>query len=145
MYQFCTKHYKYESCPPWKCKCQNQSLKRHMMIWILDSLLLHRKGHAGLIPPSHWIPVLPSINPGGFHHPNVKVSRPTQDPPPKPKNKNSKKTKKKNLKKNGERELPLRILPRRMRLLTSLLRKKARTVAWPTATKHTGMFKFSKI
>ena len=64
------------------------------------------------------------------------MSRPTQDPA-------KKKNKKKKKKKGGGWELSLRILPRRIRLLTSLHRKKARK-AWPTATKHTGMLKFSE-
>ena len=39
-----------------------------MMICMLDSLLLYRKGHLGLFPRqlliSHRVPVLPGINPG---------------------------------------------------------------------------------
>ena len=59
------------------------------------------------------------------------------DPPPKKKKKKKEKEKrperKKREKKKKKRELSLRILPRRTRLLTSLHREKARK-AWPTAT-----------
>ena len=56
------------------------------------------------------------------------------------KNKKIKKNNKKNkVQRNKNRELSLRILPRRTRLLTSLHREKARK-AWPTATIHSEVF-----
>ena len=47
-------------------------------------------------------------------------------------------------KKEKKRELSLRILPRRTRLLTSLYREKARK-AWPTATILNEICEFSEI
>ena len=47
-------------------------------------------------------------------------------------------------KKKKKRELSLRILPWRIRLLTSLHREKARK-AWPTATILNEIFEFSEI
>ena len=70
-------------------------------------------------------------------------------PPPPLKKQKEKKTKKnkdpeKNEKNKKKRELSLRILPRRTRLLTSLYREKARK-AWPTATILNEIFEFSEI
>ena len=110
-----------------------------MLIWMIDSLLLYRKVKAGLVPPnlliSHGIPVSSGSNPEVV---TTQIKK-GQDQP----RTQRKKKRKKKQKKNGKRELPLRILPRRIRLLTSLHRKKAR-MAWLTATKHTLRFKFSE-
>ena len=105
-----------------------------MLIWMIDSLLLYRKVKVGLVPPnlliSHGIPVSSGSSPEVV---TTQIKK-GQDQP---------RTQRKKNRKNGKRELPLRILPRRIRLLTSLHRKKAR-MAWLTATKHTGRFKFSE-
>ena len=58
---------------------------------------------------------------------------PDHPSPPKKKEKRIRKKDQREKKRKKKRELSLRILPRRTRLLTSLHREKARK-AWPTAT-----------
>ena len=125
------------------------------------------KSNNGLSPPpkiliSHGLPVLSGSNPQVVRTPPREYHYPT--PPPKKKKKKKKKEaisdlpppqktkqnknkdpeKKWKKKKEKKRELSLRILPRRTRLLTSLYREKARK-AWPTATILNEIFEFSEI
>ena len=121
----------------------------HMMA----SLLLHWKSNNVCPFPqklliSHWLPVLSGSNPEMAHvstqgvpgppTPKKKTTKrkdpPSHNPlPPPPKKKRKKKKGQERKKKKKKRELSLRILPLRTRLLTSLYREKARK-AWPTAT-----------
>ena len=95
--------------------------------------------------------------PREYHCPPPPPKKRVQNRPPPPHKKQKKKTKKKQKtkqkqgprekmkkKKKKKRELSLRILPRRNRLLTSLYGEKARK-AWPTATILNEIFEFSEI
>ena len=118
---------------------------------MMASLLLHWKSNKVCLFPqklliSHWLPVLSGSNPEMAHvstqgvpgprTPKKKTTKrkdpPSHHPLP-PKKKRKKKKGQERKRKEKKRELSLRILPRRTRLLTSLYREKARK-AWPTAT-----------